>query len=105
MAAEQTPIPVKRTVRLDAGIRTRQVYLTVFIIALAIWMALPFLTPIAWAAVLAMAEWPLYRRAVARAHGLERADRGRIYARHSALGHHAAVARRGDAGAGEPGGD
>jgi predicted PurR-regulated permease PerM len=69
MAAEQTPIPVKRTVRLDAGIRTRQVYLTVFIIALAIWMALPFLTPIAWAAVLAMAEWPLYRRAVARAHG------------------------------------
>ena len=50
-----------------AGVRTRQVYLTLLIAALALWVALPFLTPIAWAAaVLAIAEWPLYRRATAR---------------------------------------
>ncbi|WP_260598567.1 AI-2E family transporter [Sphingomonas endolithica] len=42
--------------------KTRQSYLTVFITLLAIWMAYEFLTPLAWAAVLAIAEWPLYRR-------------------------------------------
>ncbi len=68
-AGKAAPAIIKRTVRADAGVRTRQVYLTAFIVALAIWMAMPFLTPIAWAAVLAMAEWPLYRRAVARAQG------------------------------------
>lgn len=48
------------------AVRTRQLYLTIVILLLATWMALEFLTPIAWAAVLAIAEWPLYRRAVAR---------------------------------------
>jgi predicted PurR-regulated permease PerM len=51
--------------------RTRQLYLTAFIAALAIWMAYEFLTPLAWAAVLAIAEWPLYRAVVARAPGRE----------------------------------
>lgn len=46
-----------------ASVRTRQLYLTVAIMLLALWMALPFLTPIAWAAVFAIAEWPLYKRA------------------------------------------
>jgi predicted PurR-regulated permease PerM len=50
----------------DAAIRRRQIWLTVFIALLALWMARPFLTPIAWASVLVIAEWPLYRRAVAR---------------------------------------
>ena len=45
------------------GARTRQLYLTVFIVLLALWIARDFLTPIAWAVVLAMAEWPLYARA------------------------------------------
>ena len=48
------------------AIRTRQIYLTIVILALSAWMALEFLTPLAWAAVLAIAEWPLYARAVAR---------------------------------------
>lgn len=48
------------------GARTRQLYLTAFIVLLAIWMAWEFLTPIAWAVVLAMAEWPLYARALKR---------------------------------------
>ncbi len=34
--------------------------------ALAIWVAFPFLTPIVWAFILAVAEWPLVRRVVAR---------------------------------------
>ncbi len=46
-----------------AGVRTRQLYLTGAILLLALWMALPFLTPIAWAAVFAIAEWPLFKRA------------------------------------------
>ncbi|CAN5547946.1 AI-2E family transporter [soil metagenome] len=50
----------------DRVVRSRQLYLTALIALLALWMALPFLTPIAWASVLAIAEWPLYRRAVAR---------------------------------------
>ncbi|MDB5678560.1 AI-2E family transporter [Sphingomonas bacterium] len=49
-----------------SGARTRQLYLTVAIVLLAIWMAWEFLTPIAWAVVLAMAEWPLYARAIKR---------------------------------------
>ena len=51
---------------IDAGVRTRQLYLTLTIVLLALWMAWEFLIPIAWAAVLAMAEWPLYARAVKR---------------------------------------
>lgn len=50
----------------DAVARTRRLYLSIAIILLTLWLALPFLTPIAWAGVLAIAEWPLYRRAVAR---------------------------------------
>lgn len=48
------------------GVKQRQVWLTIVIVALASWIALEFLTPIAWAAVLAIAEWPLFRRALAR---------------------------------------
>jgi len=50
----------------DPIVRRRQIWLTLFIALLALWLALPFLTPIAWASVLVIAEWPLYRRAVAR---------------------------------------
>jgi predicted PurR-regulated permease PerM len=46
-------------------VRIRQVWLTVVILALALWTALEFMTPLAWAAVIAIAEWPLYHRAVA----------------------------------------
>lgn len=53
----------------SSAIRTRKIYLTVVILLLAGWMALDFLTPLAWAAVLAIAEWPLYRRAIARLPG------------------------------------
>lgn len=48
------------------GARTRQLWLTVAVVALSLWIALPFLTPLAWAAILAIAEWPLYRRALQR---------------------------------------
>lgn len=50
----------------DAGMRTRQLWLTFAIVALAVWTAWEFLAPLAWAAVLGMAEWPLYRRALRR---------------------------------------
>jgi predicted PurR-regulated permease PerM len=48
------------------GVRTRQLWLTAVVVVLAIWMALEFLVPLAWAAVIAIAEWPLYRRALRR---------------------------------------
>lgn len=48
------------------GVRTRQLWLTAIVIALAIWIALEFLVPLGWAAVIAIAEWPLYRRALHR---------------------------------------
>jgi len=51
------------------AVRSRQLWLTVVVVALSVWMALEFLTPIAWAAVIAIAEWPLYRRVVDRARG------------------------------------
>lgn len=41
--------------------RSRQIWLTVVVLFLALWVASPFLTPVAWAAVLAIAEWPLFR--------------------------------------------
>ena len=53
-----------------SGVRTRQVWLTVVILMLALWItAFEFVTPLAWAAVLAIAEWPLYRRVLARMPG------------------------------------
>lgn len=51
------------------AVRNRQLWLTVAIMLLAGWIVLAFLTPIAWGAVLAMAEWPLFRRAAARLPG------------------------------------
>lgn len=46
----------------SADYQIRQIYLTVVITAVALWVALPFLTPIAWALVFAIALWPLYHR-------------------------------------------
>jgi len=46
--------------------RTHQIWLRVAIILLAIWIARPFLPPIAWAAVLAITEWPLFARTMRR---------------------------------------
>jgi predicted PurR-regulated permease PerM len=48
------------------GIRNRQLWLTALVIVLAIWVALEFIVPVAWAAVIGIAEWPLYRRALDR---------------------------------------
>jgi predicted PurR-regulated permease PerM len=48
--------------------RSRQVGLTALVVALAMWVALPFLTPVAWAAVLAIAEWTLFQRLIRRYH-------------------------------------
>lgn len=50
----------------DTDVRRRQIWLTMAIVASVVWVSLEFLTPIAWAAVLAIAEWPLFRRALAR---------------------------------------
>lgn len=49
-----------------AALRTRQIWFTLLIAALALWMVLPFATPIAWAVVIAIAEWPLFRRGIKR---------------------------------------
>lgn len=51
------------------AVRSRQLWLTIAIMLAAGWLALAFLTPIAWGAVLAIAEWPLYRRALAKVPG------------------------------------
>ncbi len=65
MAIDRAPAP---NIIVDErhGVRTRQLWLTAVVIALACWMALEFVTPLAWAAVIAIAEWPLYRRALNR---------------------------------------
>lgn len=55
----------------EAALRGRQRWFTVAIFLLALYVARAFLAPIAWAAVLALALWPLYARAVARAGGRE----------------------------------
>ena len=55
----------------ERTIRTRQRWLTVLIFALAAFVAQAFLAPIAWAGVLTLALWPLYRRALARVPGRE----------------------------------
>ena len=52
--------------------RRRQLVLVGLILALAIWVAYEFLVPLAWAAVLAIAEWPLFVRARARWPGHDR---------------------------------
>jgi predicted PurR-regulated permease PerM len=57
--------PAKRR-RISTEMRLRRLYLTAFICVLAMWIVLPFLTPIAWAFILTIAEWPLYRRVLAR---------------------------------------
>lgn len=65
------PVDTAGIRRADAAdtVRTRQRWLTFLIMALAAYVARSFLAPIAWAAVLAAALWPLYRRAVAHAPG------------------------------------
>ena len=50
----------------DTALRARQIWFTLLVAILALWMVLPFATPIAWAAVIAIAEWPLFRRGIAR---------------------------------------
>lgn len=57
------------TARVDEAqaVRSRQRWLTFVVVALALFVARSFLTPVAWAAVLAVSMWPLYARAVARA--------------------------------------
>ncbi|WP_174278311.1 AI-2E family transporter [Sphingomonas bacterium] len=64
--AEATEQAVVAAVETKA-VLTRQRYLTFLILLLAAWVARGFLLPLAWAAVLAVAEWPLYRRALVRA--------------------------------------
>jgi predicted PurR-regulated permease PerM len=58
----------KDTGRRDdpAKVRARQLYLTGFICLLALWIAQPFLLPVAWAIILAIAEWPLHKRLLKR---------------------------------------
>lgn len=61
-------LPASASHRAGASraIRSRQLALVGVILALAIWVAYAFLVPLAWAAVLAIAEWPLFRRARTR---------------------------------------
>jgi predicted PurR-regulated permease PerM len=47
----------------DRDVRMRQVGLTLAIVLSALWTASEFFAPLAWAVVIAIAEWPLYRRA------------------------------------------
>lgn len=49
-----------------ARLIVRQITLTAAILLLALWIARPFLSPLAWAVVLAIAEWPLFQRAAKR---------------------------------------
>lgn len=46
--------------------RKRQIWLTVAVALFVLWISLPFLIPIAWAAILSMAEWPLFKRTLRR---------------------------------------
>jgi len=46
--------------------KRRQLVLVAVILSLATWVAYAFLVPLAWAAVLAIAEWPLFERVKAR---------------------------------------
>lgn len=65
LAADRTAETAKAVIETTA-VLTRQRYLTFLILLLTAWVARGFLLPLAWAAVLAIAEWPLYRRAIAR---------------------------------------
>lgn len=47
-------------------IEVRHIYLTGLVVVAALWIALPFVTPVVWGALLSIAEWPLYRRACTR---------------------------------------
>ena len=58
-----TEIPKENPAR---SLRRRQLWLVFAVLLVAAWVASAFLFPIAWAAILAIAEWPLYRRAVSR---------------------------------------
>ena len=49
------------------AVRKRQMVLLAGILLLVLWIAWAFLVPLAWAVVLAIAEWPLYRRVLGRA--------------------------------------
>jgi len=53
------------------ALRTRQLGLVFVILLVAAWVAYAFLIPVAWAGILAIAEWPLYRRAISRFPGHE----------------------------------
>jgi predicted PurR-regulated permease PerM len=59
---ELAPYPPAEQAR---AVWVRQRYLTFFILLLAAWISRSFLTPLAWAAVLAVSLWPLYRRMLA----------------------------------------
>ena len=50
----------------STAVLTRQRYVTFFILLLTAWVARGFLLPLACAALLAIAEWPHYRRALRR---------------------------------------
>jgi len=63
------PLPGRsRPTAPDRASRSRRVGLTALVVALAMWVAMPFLTPIAWAAVLAIAEWSMFQRLIRRYH-------------------------------------
>ena len=55
----------------ERTLRGRQRWMTLIVLALGLYLAKEFLTPIAWAAVLTLALWPLYRRATDRLPGRE----------------------------------
>jgi predicted PurR-regulated permease PerM len=57
--------------RRARALRKRQLGLVLAILLFATWIALAFLIPLAWAAILAIAEWPLYRRAISRFPGYD----------------------------------
>jgi predicted PurR-regulated permease PerM len=60
------PDTVTARVSVEPPARSRQIGLTVIVLLLAMWVALPFLTPVAWAAVLGIAQWPLFQRLTGR---------------------------------------
>ncbi len=65
-AVEQAAATAANAALETKAVLTRQRYVTFAILLLAAWTARGFLLPLAWAAVLAIAEWPLYRRAIGR---------------------------------------
>jgi predicted PurR-regulated permease PerM len=53
----------------DERTLSRQRLLTLIVVAVALWVVRGFLAPLAWAVVLAIAEWPLHRRLMRRLAG------------------------------------